>query len=112
MTIWRNPQPLILASKSAARQALLRNAGVPFEAISADLDERGIQQNSGLQDPGAIAALLARAKAADVSSRHPGRIVLGADQTLALGDRLFSKPDGRAQAMQQLRIAEGHRLDL
>ena len=112
MTIWRDPQKLILASQSAARQALLHNAGLSFDAIPADLDERRIQETSGLQDPGAIAALLARAKAVDVSSRHPGRLVLGADQTLALGDRLFSKPSGRDQAAAQLRDLAGQTHEL
>ena len=112
MTIWRDPQPLVLASQSAARQALLRDAGLSFDAIPADLDERGIQDKSGLTDPGMVAALLARAKASDVSSRHPGRIVLGADQTLALGDRLFSKPSGRAQAASQLRDLAGQTHEL
>ena len=112
MTIWRDPQPLILASQSAARNALLRSAGFSFDAIPADLDERGLQYNSGLQDPGAIAALLARAKAVDVSSRHPGRLVLGADQTLVLADRLFSKPDDRDQAAAQLRDLAGRTHEL
>ena len=112
MTLWRDPQPLVLASQSSARQALLRNAGLPFDAIPTDLDERGLQHSSGLQDPGAIAALLARAKATAVSAQHPGRIVLGADQTLALGDRLFSKPGGRDQAMQHLRDLAGQTHEL
>ena len=107
MNIWRGSQPLILASQSSARQVLLRNAGLSFDAIPAGLDERGIQENSGLQDPSMVAALLARAKASDVSSRYPGRLVLGADQTLALGDRLFSKPIGRDQAAAQLRDLAG-----
>ena len=107
MTIWRDPQPLILASQSATRQTLLRNAGLDFDAIPANLDERTIQRNSGLQDASMIAALLARAKAADVSSRHPGRLVIGADQTLALDDRLFNKPSGGKQAAAQLRDLAG-----
>ncbi len=112
MTIWRNQQSLILASQSAARQGLLRNAGLTFDAIPAALDERGIQETSGLKDPAMIAALLARAKATDVSSRHPGRLVLGADQTLAIGDRLFSKPSGREQAASQLRDLAGQTHEL
>ena len=41
MTIWRGKHPLILASQSRARQALLTNAGIAFEAMPADIDERG-----------------------------------------------------------------------
>lgn len=108
MTVWRGSKPLILASQSAARQALLRNAGLAFEAIPADIDERSIQENSGLTDPGAIAALLAGEKAKHISKAHPDRFVIGADQTLALGTRLFSKPADRAAAADQLRLMSGH----
>ena len=107
MTIWRGKQPLILASQSRARQMLLGNAGIPFEAMPADIDERAVQKNSGLTSPGEIAGLLAREKALFVSSKNPGRYVVGADQTLALGERLFSKPSGRAQAAEQLRALAG-----
>jgi septum formation protein len=112
MTIWRGTKSLILASQSRARQALLANAGIAFEAIPADIDERALQQARGLSAPGDIAALLAREKAVTVSSRHPGRFVVGADQTLALGRRLFSKPDGRAQAAEQLRALAGQTHEL
>ena len=112
MTLWRGQFPLILASQSRARQMLLANAGIDFEAVPADIDERAVQQNSGLAAPGEIAALLAREKALSVSARQPGRFVVGADQTLALGERLFSKPAGRAPAAEQLRALAGHRHEL
>ena len=107
MTIWRGKDPLILASQSPARKMLLANAGISFEAVPADIDERSVQNNSGLSAPGEIARLLAREKACFVSSKNPGRYVVGADQTLALGSRLFSKPAGRAQAADQLRLLAG-----
>ena len=107
MTIWRGKDPLILASQSPARKMLLANAGISFEAVPADIDERSVQKNSGLSAPGEIAGLLAREKACFVSSKNPGRYVIGADQTLALGSRLFSKPAGRAQAADQLRLLAG-----
>jgi len=96
-----------MARKSRTRQALLENAGISFEAVPAEIDERAVQQTSGLTSPGDIAALLAREKALSVSSRQPGKYVVGADQTLALGERLFSKPAGRAQAAEQLRVLAG-----
>jgi len=109
MTLWRGQSPLILASQSRARQTLLANAGIAFEAVPADIDERAIQRNSSLVAPGEIATLLAREKAAAVSRQRPGRVVVGADQTLALGRELFSKPDDRAQARAQLgRLAGGN----
>jgi septum formation protein len=112
MAIWRGKHPLILASQSRVRGALLANAGITFEAIPAEIDERKIEQASGLFAPGEIASLLAREKALWVSSRQPGRIVVGADQTLALGQRLFSKPAGRAQAADQLRTLAGNSHEL
>ena len=112
MTLWRGKSPLILASQSRARQALLTNAGISFEAVTAEIDERAVQQASGLSAPGEIASLLAREKALSVSARQPGKFVIGADQTLALGDRLFSKPAGRAQAAEQLRALAGRSHEL
>jgi septum formation protein len=107
MTLWRGKDPLVLASQSHARQTLLANAGIAFEAVPADIDERAIQQISGLVAPGDIAALLAGKKAVAVSLHQPGRFVVGADQTLARGSRLFSKPAGRGQAAEQLRALAG-----
>src|SRR6266481_8135401 len=107
MNFWRGKYPLILASQSRARQVLLANAGIEFEAVAAEIDERAVQQASSLSAPGDIAALLAREKAPSVSMRRPGNFAVGADQTLALGARLFTKPDGRAQATEQLRALAG-----
>jgi septum formation protein len=112
MTLWTGNEPLVLASQSKSRQSLLQAAGISFEARPADIDERGVQAASGLKDPAAIAALLARSKALDVSSRLSGRIVIGADQTLALKNRLFSKPAGREQAAGQIRALAGQTHEL
>jgi septum formation protein len=112
MSIWRGKDPLILASQSRARQALLAGAGIAFEAMPAEIDEREIQRASGLVTPGAIASLLAGRKALWVSTRQPGRMVIGADQTLALAQRLFSKPVGRTQAAEQLRALAGNSHEL
>jgi septum formation protein len=107
MTMWRGKDPLILASQSRARQMLLANAGIDFESVPAEIDERAIAQASGFSAPRDIASLLAREKSAFVSARRPGQYVVGADQTLALGTRIFSKPAGRAQAAEQLRALAG-----
>ena len=112
MTLWRGKDPLILASQSRTRQMLLASAGIYFEAVPADIDERAAQQTSGLSAPGEIAGLLAREKALWVSARHRGKYVVGADQTLALGDRLFNKPAGRARAAEQLRDLAGRSHEL
>lgn len=112
MGLWRGKSPLILASQSSARKLLLANAGLEFKAITADIDERGIQAASGLSGPRDIGLLLAREKAKAVSVHHPGSYVIGADQTLALGNRLFNKPAGRAQAMAQLHELAGNSHEL
>jgi septum formation protein len=112
MGLWRGTSPLILASQSSARKTLLANAGLEFEAVTADIDERGIQAASKLSNPREIGLLLAREKAKAVSAHRPGSHVIGADQTLALGERLFNKPAGRAQALAQLRDLAGHSHEL
>ena len=106
MTRWRGPKT-ILASQSRARQMLLANAGLAFEVMPADIDERAIQKDSKVAAPGEIAGLLAREKALWVSQRKAGHYVIGADQTLALGDRLFNKPGDRAAAAEQIQALSG-----
>ena len=107
MPLWLADQPLVLASKSAIRSEILRAAGLAIEVCPADIDERTIEQGSAARDPGEIATLLAREKALAVAARLPGRVVLGADQTLALGERRFSKPTDRAAAREQLTLLRG-----
>jgi len=112
MTLWSGDKPLVLASRSPARQQLLRNAGIDFQAAPADLDERAIQDQAGVTKPGLVAVLLANSKAAHVAKQFPGHLVLGADQTLALDDSLFAKPAGRAEAGQQLKRLSGRTHEL
>jgi septum formation protein len=112
MSLWHGKYPLVLASQSRARQTLLANAGIAFEVVPAEIDERAVQESSGLSTAGDIAALLAREKALWVSSRKPGHFIVGADQTLALGKQLFSKPAGRAEAAEQLRALAGNSHEL
>ncbi len=104
--LWLLPRPLVLASKSQARRALLAAAGIPFEGIDAAIDERAVEESAreegGGQEGAAIAALLAREKALVVSADQPGRLVLGADQTLTMNGRLFTKPDDMEAARAQL----------
>ncbi len=107
MTLWRRTQPLILASQSRVRQMLLANAGIECEAIPAAIDERAVQKQSGLKRAADVATLLALEKARAVAATHPDRVILGADQTLVLGDELFDKPAGRVRAAEQLRALSG-----
>jgi len=112
MPLWLADQPLVLASKSAIRGAILRAAGLAIEVCPADINERMIEQGSAARDPDAIAALLAREKARTISARLAGRIVLGADQTLALGEQRFSKPTDRTAAREQLKLLRGQTHEL
>jgi septum formation protein len=112
MGLWLVEQPLVLASRSESRRAVLAAAAVPVEVLPADIDERAIEARAGLRSPGAVALLLARAKACAVADKLPGRLVLGADQTLALGGRLFSKPADLAAARAQLESLRGRTHEL
>lgn len=103
MPLWLAAAPLVLASRSTARRALLEGAGIPIELSAADIDERGLEASAPNPEPGSIAALLAREKALAVARGCPGRFVLGADQTLSLGRERFVKPANRAAAREQLR---------
>src|SRR5215831_4745964 len=107
MTLWLADKPLVLASKSAPRRALLEAAGIPVEVCPADIDERAVEQAAAANGASEVAALLARAKARAVANVMPGRLVLGADQTLVLGGRRFDKPIDPAAARAQLRTLAG-----
>src|ERR1700691_4617445 len=112
MALWLAGGPLVLASRSRIRQTLLAGAGIPVDVRPADLDERSIEAGAPSQAPGATAALLARAKASAVAKLNPGRLTLGADQTLALGAERFAKPADRAAARQQLQALSGRTHEL
>lgn len=100
---------LILASASASRAILLRNAGVAFRAEPAAIDEEAVKRQFRLagKNAAACAMALAEAKARVVSARHPGAIVLGADQLLVQGADWFDKPADCAAAADQLRRLAG-----
>ena len=75
--------------------------------MPADIDERAISAEIDISAPDEIAGLLAREKACGSHSARAGHYVIGADQTLALGDRLFNKPNGRVAAAEQIRALSG-----
>jgi septum formation protein len=111
-SLWLAEKPLVLASRSKVRQTLLEGAGIPIEICPADLDERRLEADAMSEAPGAIAAHLAREKARAVASSRYGRLILGADQTLALGAERFSKPADIAVAREQLRALSGRTHEL
>jgi septum formation protein len=90
-------RPLILASASPQRRAILAGAGIPFEVRPADVEE----ETEG--DPAAVAELNARRKATAV----PGELVLGADTVVALDGEILGKPRDAAQAREYLERLNG-----
>ena len=103
----RERERLILASRSAARRAMLENAGVAFEVRTADVDEDAIKAVSGDLDAAALAVRLAEAKALAVSRHAPAAWVLGSDQTLAFDGGLVSKAASLEAARERLKTLRG-----
>ena len=98
---------LILASKSAARRAMLEGAGVPFSVQGADVDEDAVKATHDPADAAGLAVELARVKALAVSRRDPEAWVLGADQTLAFAGGLVSKAASLDEARERLKAMRG-----
>ena len=101
---------LILASQSAGRRAMLADAGVPFEAMAAGIDEESARASLSALSPRDLADALAELKALKISRRFPAGLVLGSDQILetAAGD-ILGKPATRDIARDQLRALSGAR---
>lgn len=105
--LWLVPAPLLLASASATRRDLLTGAGLPVETAPARIDERALEAEGGALAPVELARRLARAKAEEVAARHPGRVVVGADQVLECEGQIFHKPADRAAAHAHLTRLQG-----
>lgn len=105
--------PLVLASSSPFRRMLMENAGLTFESQAADIDERKIEASLEGASPDQVALTLARAKALEVSQRHSGALVIGSDQTMSVGNRVFHKPKSLGEAKENLLSLSGktHRLN-
>jgi septum formation protein len=105
---------LVLASGSETRARLLRAAGVPVIVDSPGVDEAEVKLSlrAAGAPPGALTETLAEMKAQRVSRRHPGRIVIGADQVLACEGAWFDKPETLDAAAAQLRRLRGKRHEL
>ncbi|HVY19130.1 MAG TPA: Maf family protein [Bauldia sp.] len=105
-----NSTSIVLASRSAARIALLSGAGVVFTAAPSSVDERAVEAPliAGGASPAEVAAALADAKAIDVSARMPSAVVIGADQTLELDGERWTKPATIAVAREQIARLSGH----
>ena len=102
---------LILASGSRARREMLESAGLTFRVVPADVDEEAHRQSMSEHvvngGPRRVAQVLARVKAEEVSRRFPHALVIGADQVLALGAEVFTKPADLAAARVALERLAG-----
>ncbi|MBF9233102.1 Maf family protein [Microvirga alba] len=107
--LWVAAAPLLLASTSRTRRTLLESAGLSVETQSPDVDERAVEAaaRSEALSPIDLARRLATEKALAVSRRNPERLVLGADQVLDCGDKIFHKPADRAAARVHLQSLAG-----
>ncbi|MXP40193.1 septum formation protein Maf [Altererythrobacter soli] len=101
---------IVLASKSASRQAMLAAAGVAFEARRAAVDERALEASLGGAQPDQVALALAEAKALAIPDEE--RPVLGSDSLVVVGDRRFDKPASRQEAAGHLRAFSGRVMQL
>jgi septum formation protein len=91
--LWRGAGPLVLASRSESRRALLLAAGLDAEVVAPEVDERAIEdlylaRCGSLEN---VASELAQAKALAVSAERPYAYCIGADQTLTLEDKILHK---------------------
>jgi septum formation protein len=107
---------LILASGSAARKSLLEAAGLTFDVVPAAIDEAAVRSAIFSETTGAeaadIASVLAAEKARVVSLAHEDAIVIGADQVLALGGKIFAKAESLAEAREVLKMLRGRTHEL
>jgi septum formation protein len=116
MSVTVSAREIVLASGSRARREMLAAAGVHFTVQPADVDEPAIRAHmravDANVDPKKIAAVLAAAKAEDVSGKIGGSLIIGADQVLALGDELLSKAPSIDAARKALRKLRGRTHEL
>ncbi|WP_424983357.1 Maf family protein [Maritalea sp. S77] len=100
---------IILASKSVFRAQLLTRAAVDFDVVAAHVDERAIERDNQLSklDQKARTAHLAAAKAFAVAQQHNDRFVIGADQTIMLGQMPLHKPRDGDHLREQLKMMRG-----
>ena len=103
--------PIVLASGSAIRAQLLKNAGVPFSVQIARVDEDTAKRSllAERASPRDIADALAEMKARKISDKVPGVMVLGCDQVLDFDGQLLSKPESPEEALAQLKAMRGKR---
>lgn len=99
-------QPLVLASSSPYRRALLDKLQLPYCCHSPDIDE---SQRPG-ETPQQLVMRLAEEKARAIAEKHPGSIIIGSDQVAVINEYVMGKPGNKEKAIQQLQQASGKRV--
>ena len=107
-------EKVILASASPSRRRLLTSAGVSHIAEPADIDEDMVKESLQAEgvEPLEVVEALAELKAQRISARHPGMLVIGADQMLICDETRFDKPTDLVQAAQHLAVLSGRTHEL
>ncbi|MGS3184690.1 nucleoside triphosphate pyrophosphatase [Aeromonas taiwanensis] len=95
--------PLILASTSRYRKALLEKLGLPFQCASPEVDETPIPGESAE----ALVSRLAQAKAMAIAERHDHGLIIGSDQVCVCDGQILGKPGTVENAVAQLMRAQG-----
>jgi septum formation protein len=107
------PEPaLVLASTSSYRQSLLERLGVPFRCRAPLCDEAALQRQSAGLEPLRLAETLALAKASSLLEDEPRSTIIGCDQLVSFGGRIFGKPGSVERAVYQLQSMSGQTHDL
>ena len=99
--------PIILASGSESRKVMLEDAGINFSTITSEVNEDALKIKIASMPFNNQVIELAKAKAAVVSSKNPGNIVIGGDQMCIFENRVFDKPGSVEKAISNLKLLSG-----
>lgn len=99
--------PILLASQSLARKAILEKAGIPFSVTTSPVDEDELKESIASEPFDEQAKILAKAKGEPVAKANPHSLVIAADQICVLDNTIFSKPGSKEKALEQLQQLQG-----
>lgn len=99
--------PLVLASSSRYRRALLERLGLTFDCASPDIDEVALPT----EQPSALVQRLSQGKAQALASNFPDHLIIGSDQVACCADTVLGKPGTAAKAHDQLALLSGQRVE-
>ncbi|CAB1276202.1 Maf family protein [Candidatus Nitrosacidococcus tergens] len=106
MAIFNAYPPLILASSSPYRAALLKRLNIPFKCCSPHIDEAPLFEET----PQHLASRLAQQKAQAVREQFPQGLIIGSDQVASIDEKILDKPETHERAVTQLKVASGKKM--